>query len=85
MKIAIAGLGYVGLANAILLSRKNEVVALDISTTRVEMLNNQVSPIADSDIERFLKGEEINFRATTDCEDAFVGASLYYYSDSYGF
>ena len=74
MKIAIAGLGYVGLSNAMLLARHNTVVAYDIVPAKVEMLNNRQSPIVDAEIERFLAEEKLDFKATLDARDAFEGA-----------
>ena len=74
MKIAIAGLGYVGLSNAMLLARHNKVVAYDIVPAKVEMLNNRTSPIADAEIERFLAEEELDFKATLDANEAFADA-----------
>jgi len=76
MKIAIAGTGYVGLSNAILLSQHNEVVALDIVPEKVEMLNRKVSPIADTEIEDYLSHKPLNFRATHDKQDAYTGAEF---------
>ena len=61
MKIAVAGTGYVGLSIATLLSRKNEVVALDVIPEKVEMINNRISPIRDEKIEEFFKNEKLNF------------------------
>ena len=74
MKIAIAGTGYVGLSNAILLAQHNEVVALDILPSKVEKLNQKQSPIVDTDIEHYLAHKPLNFRATTDKHDAYLGA-----------
>ncbi|WP_144106941.1 nucleotide sugar dehydrogenase [Paraburkholderia sp. BCC1886] len=74
MKIAIAGTGYVGLSLAVLLAQHNEVIALDIVPEKVAMLNRKESPIEDSEIEDFLAHKPLNFRATQDKEDAYVGA-----------
>jgi UDPglucose 6-dehydrogenase len=74
MKIAIAGTGYVGLSNAILLSQHNEVVALDIVPSKVAMLNQKRSPIEDADIERYLSEKSLDFRATLDMHEAYAGA-----------
>ena len=71
MKISIAGIGYVGLSNAILLSQKNTVVAFDISRKRVEQLNNNISPIDDVEIEDYLLNKKLNLSATLDKNKAF--------------
>ncbi len=74
MKIAVAGIGYVGLSNAILLSQHNEVTAVDIFQEKVEMINNRKSPIVDKEIEEYLQSKELNLRATTNAEEAYRDA-----------
>lgn len=74
MKIAIAGTGYVGLSNAILLAQNNEVVAVDIIQEKVDMINNKISPIVDKEIEEYLTTKELNLVATTDVYKAYQGA-----------
>ena len=75
MKIAVVGLGYVGLSNGVLLAQQHEVVALDIVPERVEMLNLKQSPIEDRELEDYLRNKPLNFRATLDPVEAFQGAS----------
>ena len=74
MKIAIAGTGYVGLSNAILLAQHNEVVAVDIIQEKVDMINNKKSPIVDKEIEEYLATKELNLVATTDAYKAYTDA-----------
>lgn len=74
MKIAVAGTGYVGLSNAMLLAQNHQVVALDVIQNKVELLNQKISPIVDVEIEDFLANKSINFVATTDKRVAYEGA-----------
>ena len=76
MKIAVAGTGYVGLSNAILLAQNNEVVAVDIIQEKVDMINNRVSPIIDKEIEDYLTNKEFNLVATTDAYKAYKDAQF---------
>ena len=76
MKIAIAGTGFVGLSNAMLLSQHHEVVALDIIPEKIEQLNNKISPIVDTEIQDFLANNDLNFTATLDKELAYKNANF---------
>ena len=75
-KIAVAGTGYVGLSNAVLLSQHNEVVAVDILQDKVDMINHRKSPIVDREIEEYLSSHTLNLRATTDAKEAYSGADF---------
>lgn len=76
MKIAIAGTGYVGLSNAVLLAQHNEVVAVDIIQEKVDMINNRVSPIVDKEIQDYLSNKKLNLVATTDVYKAYKDAEF---------
>lgn len=76
MKIAVAGAGYVGLSNALLLAQHNEVVCVDVAPEKVELLNRKESPIGDAEISRFLREKSLNFRATLDRQDAYDRADF---------
>jgi UDPglucose 6-dehydrogenase len=76
MKISVAGLGYVGLSNAILLAQHHEVVVLDVLPEKVAMLNLRQSPIQDADIEDYLANKQLNLRATLSKEDAYHQADF---------
>src|SRR5699024_243899 len=76
MKIAVAGTGYVGLSNAVLLAQHNEVVALDIIEEKVDLINDKKSPIVDPEISDFLATKNLNLRATTDAVEAYMDADF---------
>ncbi|MCF6335958.1 MAG: UDP-glucose 6-dehydrogenase, partial [Spirochaetales bacterium] len=75
MKIAIAGTGYVGLSNAVLLAQNNEVIALDVIQAKVDMINNKKSPIVDKEMEEYLSSGSLNLLATTDRNIAYLDAA----------
>ncbi len=75
MKIAVAGTGYVGLSNGILLAQHNEVIALDIVPEKIEMLNNKILPIEDKELEEYITTKTLNFKATLDKEEAYKNAN----------
>ena len=76
MKITVAGAGYVGLSNAILLAQHNEVIAIDVIQEKVDMINDKISPIVDEEIEDYLKNKELNLVATTDPYKAYKDAEF---------
>ena len=74
--IAVAGTGYVGLSNAMLLAQHNVVTAVDIVASKVELLNQKTSPIEDKEISAFLKRESLHFEATLDAKSAYKDADF---------
>ena len=76
MKIAVAGTGYVGLSNALLLAQNHEVTAVDIVPEKVALLNNGLSPIEDTEIAAFLNRTDLSFTATLDADQAYAGAQF---------
>lgn len=76
MKISVAGIGYVGLSNAVLLAQHNEVTAVDVSQEKVDALNRRQSPIVDREIQEYLSGKELHLKATTDARTAYRGADF---------
>ena len=74
MKICVVGTGYVGLSLAVLLAQKHEVVALDISKSRVENINNKISPIQDTELENFLQNKQLNLKSTINKREAYSNA-----------
>ena len=76
MKIAVAGTGYVGLSNAMLLAQHHEVIAVDIIPEKIALLNSKKSPIKDKDIEDFLLNKELNFTATLEAKAAYESADF---------
>jgi len=76
MRIAIAGIGYVGLSLAVLLSQRHDVTAVDIVPEKVKQVNNRISPICDREIEAYLRTKELRLSATTDARSAYGGAEL---------
>ena len=74
MNITIAGLGYVGMSNAVLLAQHNSVTAVDLSAERVALVNDKKSPIADTEIEEYLATKDLNLTATTDATEAYRSA-----------
>ncbi len=76
MKITVVGLGYVGLSNAVVLAKHNDVVALDIDVNRVELVSQRRSPIVEAELEEYLATAKLSLRATTELEDAYAGAEF---------
>ena len=74
MNIAVVGMGYVGLSNALLLSQHNEVIALDINSEKIDMLKRKQSPFEDVEITEYLRKKNLNFKATLDKYEAYQNA-----------
>jgi len=75
-KITVVGTGYVGLSNAVLLAQHNQVVALDILQSKVDLINNRQSPIVDAEIEDYLQNKPLNLQSTTDKAEVYQNAGL---------
>ena len=75
-KIAVAGTGYVGLSNAILLAQNHDVTAVDIIKEKVDLINNRKSPIVDKEIEEYLSSKELSLKATLDAKEAYENADF---------
>jgi UDPglucose 6-dehydrogenase len=76
MKIAVAGIGYVGMSNAVLLAQHHDVVAVDVSADRVNMVNARKSPIVDAELEQFLAEKDLHLTATLDAAAAYTDADF---------
>ena len=76
MRIAVAGTGYVGLSNSVLLSQRHEVVAVDLIQAKVDMINRRVSPIVDAEISEYLAHHDLTLKATTNGDDAYRDADF---------
>ena len=76
LKIAVAGIGYVGLSNAVVLAQNHEVLAVDVCQERVDMLNDRQSPVVDPELQAYLKETPLNLRATLDIKQAYSGADF---------
>ena len=76
MKIAVAGTGYVGLSNAVILAQHHDVVALDVDEAKVALINQRRSPLVDPELEEYLSGHELSLRATLDESEAYPGAAF---------
>lgn len=76
MKIAVIGIGYVGLSNAVLLAQNHEVVALDVNKEKIDIVNRKISPIVDAELEEYLRIKKLNLKATLDREEVYLNASI---------
>ena len=76
MKIVVVGLGYVGLANAVLLAQKNDVISLDISDEKVDQVNKRVCPVADNEVTNYFETKKLKLRASNDFINSFKGADF---------
>ena len=76
MKIAVAGTGYVGLSNAVILAQNNEVTTVDVIPSKVDLINNRKSPIVDKELEEYLATKKLNLKATLDGDSAYRDAEI---------